>query len=91
MKAVCVLQKIPQHIAKVQEWLDHANVSTTRLYDRRKMPGGQPDVSPQVLSLTFFKFSDFHTELTHRLPVQPSGTISQRRRTRKGLRAIATQ
>lgn len=23
-------------IAKVQEWLRHANVSTTRLYDRRK-------------------------------------------------------
>jgi site-specific recombinase XerC len=23
-------------IAKVQDWLGHANISTTRLYDRRK-------------------------------------------------------
>jgi integrase/recombinase XerD len=23
-------------IAKVQEWLGHANISTTRLYDRRR-------------------------------------------------------
>jgi len=75
-----------------KEWLGDANVSTTRLNDRRKTrAGGKSDVSPQVLSLTFFKFSDFHMELTHRLPIQPSGTISQRRRTRKGLRAIATQ
>jgi integrase/recombinase XerD len=30
-------------IAKIQEWLGHANVSTTRLYDRRKT---RPEDSP---------------------------------------------
>jgi integrase len=30
-------------IAKVQEWLGHANISTTRLYDRRK---SKPEDSP---------------------------------------------
>jgi site-specific recombinase XerD len=30
-------------IAKVQEWLGHANISTTRVYDRRKM---KPEDSP---------------------------------------------
>jgi integrase/recombinase XerD len=32
-------------IAKVQEWLGHANIATTRIYDHRKTrPGGQSDV-----------------------------------------------
>jgi integrase/recombinase XerD len=30
-------------IAKVQEWLGHANIATTRLYDRRKH---RPEDSP---------------------------------------------
>jgi site-specific recombinase XerD len=30
-------------IAKVQEWLGHANISTTRLYERRK---SKPEDSP---------------------------------------------
>ena len=30
-------------IAKVQEWLGHANIATTRLYDRRK---NRPEDSP---------------------------------------------
>ena len=30
-------------IAKVQEWLGHANIATTRIYDRRKM---KPEYSP---------------------------------------------
>jgi integrase/recombinase XerD len=30
-------------IAKVQDWLGHANISTTRLYDRRKH---RPEDSP---------------------------------------------
>jgi len=30
-------------IAKVQEWLEHANIATTRLYDRRQ---SRPEESP---------------------------------------------
>ena len=30
-------------IAKVQEWLGHANISTTRIYDRRR---SRPEDSP---------------------------------------------
>ncbi len=30
-------------IAKVQEWLGHANIATTRIYDRRKL---RPEDSP---------------------------------------------
>jgi site-specific recombinase XerC len=30
-------------IARVQEWLGHANIATTRIYDRRKM---RPEDSP---------------------------------------------
>jgi integrase/recombinase XerD len=32
-------------IAKVQEWLGHANIATTRLYDWRK---NRPEDSPAV-------------------------------------------
>jgi hypothetical protein len=38
-------------IAKVQEWLGHANVSTTRLYDQcKEQAGRQSDVSRQILT-----------------------------------------
>jgi integrase len=33
----------PPDIAKVQDWLGHANVSTTRIYDHRKT---RPEDSP---------------------------------------------
>jgi integrase/recombinase XerD len=32
-------------IAKVKEWLGHANISTTRLYDRRQ---SKPEDSPTL-------------------------------------------
>ena len=32
-------------IAKVQEWLGHANIATTRLYDRRQ---SRPEESPAL-------------------------------------------
>ncbi|MEO7107110.1 MAG: tyrosine-type recombinase/integrase [Rhodoferax sp.] len=34
--ATCALEHHAD-IAKVQEWLGHANISTTRVYDRREM------------------------------------------------------
>jgi integrase len=37
-RALCVVD-----IAKVQEWLGHANIATTRLYDRRQ---SRPEESP---------------------------------------------
>jgi hypothetical protein len=39
------------HLGKVQEWLGHANVSTTRLYDqRRSRARGQPHFPRGLLS-----------------------------------------
>lgn len=41
-----VATNAPEHeadIAKVQEWLGHANIATTRLYDKRK---SRPEDSP---------------------------------------------
>jgi len=38
-------------IAKVQEWLGHANVATTRMYDKRST---RPEDSPTFLVLTDF-------------------------------------
>jgi site-specific recombinase XerD len=40
--ATCALEHNAD-IAKVQEWLGHANISTTRVYDRR---GSKPEDSP---------------------------------------------
>ena len=45
MRATAVTNALSNEadIAKVQEWLGHSNVSTTRLYDRRK---SKPEDSP---------------------------------------------
>jgi len=45
LRATAATNALDHHadIAKVQEWLGHANISTTRLYDRRK---SKPEDSP---------------------------------------------
>jgi site-specific recombinase XerD len=47
LRATAATNALDHHvdIAKAQEWLGHANISTTRIYHHRKTrPGGQPDV-----------------------------------------------
>ena len=43
-------------IAKVQDWLGHANISTTRLYDRRK---SRPEDSPTFKSNVLERNAEF--------------------------------
>jgi site-specific recombinase XerD len=45
LRATAATNALDHHadIAKVQEWLGHANISTTRLYDRRR---SKPEDSP---------------------------------------------
>src|ERR1700733_14501458 len=45
LRATAATNALDHHvdIAKVQEWLGHANISTTRIYDRRKT---RPEDSP---------------------------------------------
>lgn len=47
--ATCTL-KHNADIAKVQEWLGHANISTTRAYDLRKIKAEKSPTSGDVLS-----------------------------------------
>jgi site-specific recombinase XerD len=45
LRAIAATNALAHHadIAKVQEWLGHANVSTTRIYDKRR---SRPEESP---------------------------------------------
>jgi integrase/recombinase XerD len=44
-------------IAKVQEWLGHANISTTRIYDHRKT---RPEDSPTFKGISHAGLPTFH-------------------------------
>jgi integrase/recombinase XerD len=45
LRATAATNALAHHadIVKVQEWLEHANVSTTRIYDKRR---SRPEESP---------------------------------------------
>lgn len=36
------VNRVLSDIAKVQEWLGHADIATTRIYDHRKTPEDNP-------------------------------------------------